>query len=1656
MARQSRTFRIFVSSTFSDLKEERNALQKHVFPKLRELCMQHGCRFQAIDLRWGIREEATLDQQTMKICLEEIARCQKVTPRPNFIVLLGDRYGWRPLPWELPADEFDEILKHVSDEEKALLEKWYWRDDNAVPPVYDLQPRTGEYVEWDNWEALERRIRSILLRAIADMELSQEARSKYIASATEQEIMRGALTVKDASEHVFCFFRQLSNLPKDQRAQDFIDVDENGKADKEAKVLLADLKKRLKKTVPKNVSTYKVTWQDLGSSAPYLERLCDDVLQGLTRVIESEIAQLEEIDPLEQEIADHEAFGKKRSRFFTGRAEILQTIAEYIEGKDPHPLVIWGESGSGKTSLMVKAVEQARDRHPNWTIIVRYIGVTPGSCDNTSLLESLCQEIWNKFNFAEMRQLVAEIIGLSGETQWGHKLEEQLSIPKEYQKFSSTFRNFLLKISEEKTLVLVLDALDQLSLSGHTRYLDWLPSKLPQNIRLIVSILQGESLSILDQRLPKKNLVPVDRMPINEGTRLLDIWLTNEERRLQDNQKAEVLEKFEACGLPLYLELIFEEARKWTSYSKITRLGSDVPDMMRHLFASLSSNANHGEILFSRAIGYFAVAKNGLTEDEIIDVLSTDEDVFQDFMRRSFHELPEKRLPAVVWSRLYFDLEPYLTERAADGTSLLAFYHRQFEEIVSEDFLAGKTKHAMHKALAEYFGAQALQFETDGKRSPNVRKVSELPYQQALGELWDGLEQTLCDLLFIEAKCAAGMIHDLMADYNLAMATLPKGQENRREELDHQARVQKYTCDLIAYARGKINELEIIHSIRPWTQEEINRQSHRIINDPSLLDHIQAFSHFVASDGHALMKCTTLPGFCLQRAYNHSSSGPVALAAEGIISLEKERVVLMKSRRSRTSFSPFPLELRILEGHADCITAVRMTPDGRLAISGSRDGVIRLWNLDSGICLRVFQEHAGPISTVDITPDGSVAISASEDSTIRSWDIRTGECIRRIAIDESSFGLGALCRIRLIRLIREGRQAISIGLLGDQIMVWDLEAGNCTRKFGGKGRHLGALSVTADGRVAISGGEDYIRVWDVETGACIKTIGDQSGDVIALDMTPNGLAAISGHSRHMINMWDVQSGGCVKTFGTGPLAWPKALSVTPDAKLAVSASTTDCHVWDLSNGEPVRILEGHFGVVTSVCISHDGKFVVSGSEDNTVRLWGIENGTSRKTPEGHWTGFRVNAMCKTPDGSVVISAGHDDRVLSWDTITGEFLQAFEGRYDGVNCVTVSPCGQSIICGNGDGDIWVLDRISGKPSKRIRAHNKEEGRTALSFTPDGARAVSASFGRRQILRMLDLQTGACIKTRKGDMKAINTLTTTADGRLAISGDTDGGRRLWDLRTLQCLGTSESLRPLWDKAVLSFALTPDGKIFVSGKPEEKDNLYVFDFYTGICLNTLEGHKRAAVAASITPNGRLAISGSDDTTVRLWDLRTGICLKKLEGHTDRVYYTSSLSADGLHILSISNDTTLRIWDLVRGECVALEQARAPITTAIFSEAEGYLVCGTSEGEVINFFAANLERGPLTVTATRIWLCSTPNSHWDDQVTAFCLWCANRFPITKKILALIGALNRDARITPDQSPCLELPDEAWDEPGLLSECPLCHKPLKFNPFIVDNRDRY
>ena len=259
MPTTTRRFRIFVSSTFSDLKAERNALQEQVFPRLREYCQKNGSRFQAIDLRWGVSEEAALDQQTMNICLEKLRRCQRTSPRPNFIVLLGQRYGWCPLPPQITATEFEPILDQITAaDERALLEHWYRRDDNAVPPECCLQPRPVEVgenqsepeqeaareAEARGWGKTERRLRAILLAGVNGLAwpLTDVRRFKYEASATLQEILHGALRVTDNVDHVFGFFRTVAGLPPDTRACDHLDLDPQVQQDAKARERLDRLR----------------------------------------------------------------------------------------------------------------------------------------------------------------------------------------------------------------------------------------------------------------------------------------------------------------------------------------------------------------------------------------------------------------------------------------------------------------------------------------------------------------------------------------------------------------------------------------------------------------------------------------------------------------------------------------------------------------------------------------------------------------------------------------------------------------------------------------------------------------------------------------------------------------------------------------------------------------------------------------------------------------------------------------------------------------------------------------------------------------------------------------------------------------------------------------------------------------------------------------------------------------------------------------------------------------------------------------------------------------------------------------------------------------------------------------------------------------------
>ena len=107
---KNKTFRLFISSTFSDFNLERNILNGEVSQVINDYCQSYGYNFQLIDLRWGVNSESSLNQNTLAICLDEVKRCRTLSPKPNFLILAGERYGWVPLPSKIGAADFQVFL----------------------------------------------------------------------------------------------------------------------------------------------------------------------------------------------------------------------------------------------------------------------------------------------------------------------------------------------------------------------------------------------------------------------------------------------------------------------------------------------------------------------------------------------------------------------------------------------------------------------------------------------------------------------------------------------------------------------------------------------------------------------------------------------------------------------------------------------------------------------------------------------------------------------------------------------------------------------------------------------------------------------------------------------------------------------------------------------------------------------------------------------------------------------------------------------------------------------------------------------------------------------------------------------------------------------------------------------------------------------------------------------------------------------------------------------------------------------------------------------------------------------------------------------------------------------------------------------------------
>jgi len=378
----------------------------------------------------------------------------------------------------------------------------------------------------------------------------------------------------------------------------------------------------------------------------------------------------------------------------------------------------------------------------------------------------------------------------------------------------------------EKTLseiksptILFIDALDQLQ---EKTYLKWLPNKLPSHLKVVISILEDKDyrddstyLSLFkvkygDQN-DQNNFIRLKPLTRADGDKILTKLLSQINRTITNKQRTYALDKFEKSGFsPLFLIISFEEIKKWKSFdsNEDKILEDNVVLSIKSFLKNLSRVYHHQSILVRRTMGYLECAKNGLSEKEIIDVLSADKEVLN-VIENQFHKNLSNKMPIAPWARLYSHMSPFFIEKMSDSVSLIMLFHRQFKNAVQTEIIDDTTlRKKLHFNLAHYFKSQDL-VSIEGIY--NLRKLSEYAFQliqsNQVGELITLFEQN-----YISMKHRIGKLYECLAEIE---ETYALANEAKNDASDYQIRlVSSLLKFLDSYSKqnDEIFDFELIHA----------------------------------------------------------------------------------------------------------------------------------------------------------------------------------------------------------------------------------------------------------------------------------------------------------------------------------------------------------------------------------------------------------------------------------------------------------------------------------------------------------------------------------------------------------------------------------------------------------------------------------------------------------------------------------------------------------------------------------------------------------------------------------------------------------------------------------------------------------------------------
>jgi WD40 repeat protein len=458
----------------------------------------------------------------------------------------------------------------------------------------------------------------------------------------------------------------------------------------------------------------------------------------------------------------------------------------------------------------------------------------------------------------------------------------------------------------------------------------------------------------------------------------------------------------------------------------------------------------------------------------------------------------------------------------------------------------------------------------------------------------------------------------------------------------------------------------------------------------------------------------------------------------------------------------------------------------------------------------------------------------------------------------------------------------------------------------------------------------------------------------------------------------------------GHTDWVGACGWSPDGRRLISGSGDNTlKIWDAGTGKEIRTLEAHGGGVLGCAWSPDGDRVVSTSLDNTVKIWYAKTGDEIHTLRGHSS--YVPACAWSPDGGRIVTASHDKTLKMWDTETGEgaskAVRALEGHGRPVGACAWSPDGTRIVSASHDKTLKIWNAETGrhmtKAAHTVAGHSRAI--SACAYRPDGSRVVSASDD--ETLKIWDSETGHELRTVAAHIHHVYDCAYSPDGNQFVSTSEDHRVKVWDGET----GNELRLLRAHTGTVFACAYSPDGGRLVSGaatggwdEPDQRGGLKIWDVLRGRVIHTLEGHDDAVRGCAFSPGGRRVVSGSEDNTLKLWNAETGKQIHTLAGHGGCVR-ACAWSPDGRRVVSGSKDKTLKIWDAGTAECIAELPLPGSVTAAVHHPCCRAIACGDSGGSIYFVDILGVALSPIVVTAT----------HLGDGPALRCPVCFERYPL-------------------------------------------------------------